>query len=182
MKAVKFTMLITACLYLFGCASGANVQQMTYHGAQKTYAEPLQNNIAVTSTTGGSGTNPLWTSEISNEAYSDALKRSLQSQGLLSDNGQYQLSVKMLKVEQPLFGLDMRVTTHVQYTLTDKATNSIVLDETVIAPYTATIGDAFVAVTRLRMANEGSGKKNIEGLLAKLSALQINPGDISMAP
>lgn len=180
MRTLRLTMLFAACLYLFGCASGAQVGQMTYQGAQKPYAEELKNNIALSSTTGGSGTNPLWTSQISNDSYSAALRQALSSQGLMSDNGKYTLAVKMLKVDQPLFGFDMTVTTHVQYTLTDTAKNSIVFNETVIAPYTATTGDAFVGSTRLRLANEGASKKNIEGLLNKLSELKINPGSVAI--
>ena len=56
----------------------------------------------------------------------------------------------------------------------------MVLNETVVAPYTATIGDAFAAIKRLRLANEGSGKANIQGLLDKLAELQIQPGDVSL--
>ncbi len=69
-------------------------------------------------------TNPLWTSEISSEAFSGAVRGSLQAQGLLSDDGRYKLVVNMLKVDQPIFGLDFEVTTHVQY-FTDRFGNPI---------------------------------------------------------
>ena len=80
-----------------------------------------------------------------------------------------------------MFGLDFEVTTHVRYILTDRENKgTVVLNETVVTPYTATIGDAFAAIKRLRLANEGSGKANIQGLLDKLSELQIQPGDVSL--
>lgn len=79
----------------------------------------------------------------------------------------------MVKVDQPMFGLDMAVTTHVKYTLVDSASGAKVLEETVVAPHTATFGDAAVGVKRLRLANEGSGKKNIDQFLDKLAALKI---------
>jgi hypothetical protein len=56
----------------------------------------------------------------------------------------------------------------------------MLFDETIIAPYTATIGDAFVAIKRLRLANEGSGRKNVEGLMNKLSELEISPKQVSI--
>jgi hypothetical protein len=38
---------------------------------------------------------------------------------------------------------------------------------------------AFVGFIRLQLANEGSDKKNIEGLLDLLSGLKINPEEVS---
>lgn len=81
-----------------------------------------------------------------------------------------------------MFGLDFEVTTHVKYILTDREnTGAVVLNETIVAPYTATIGDAFAAIKRLRLANEGSGNANIQGLLEKLAELQIHPTDVSLS-
>ena len=86
----------------------------------------------------------------------------------------------MVEIDQPSFGFDMTVTTHVRYVLTDTTINSVIYDEIIVAPHTATVGDAFAGVKRLRLANEGSGKKNIEGLLEKLSKLKINKNEISV--
>ena len=79
-----------------------------------------------------------------------------------------------------MVGLDMTVTTTVQYILTDSGSGEVVLDKRVLTPYTATMGDAFVGTTRLRLANEGSARKNIEGLLDELSKLEIGPEEISI--
>ncbi|MFW5427523.1 MAG: hypothetical protein ACKE8G_03180 [Methylophagaceae bacterium] len=181
MKFIKLILLLAASAYLSGCASGAKMENMLYQGEQKSYSNELQNNLEVSTISGGQKTNPAWTSEISNEAFSGAVKESLLTQGLLSDDGKYKMEIKMLKVEQPIFGLDLKVTTYVQYILTDSTDDSIVFDETIIAPHTATFSDAFVAVQRLRLANEGSGKKNIEGLLEKLATLDIGKNEISLA-
>jgi hypothetical protein len=180
MKLFKLALIFVAALYLSGCASGAKMKNMTFQGEQKSYFDVLNDNIELSNVSGGQKTNPLWTSEISSEAFSGAVRGSLQAQGLLSDDGRYKLVVNMLKVDQPIFGLDFEVTTHVQYLLTDSATQSIVFDETIIAPHTATFKDAFVAVKRLRLANEGAGRKNIEALLDKLSALQIDKNEVSL--
>lgn len=182
MLNVRIMVVLAALFYLSGCATGAKMENMVYDGPAKEFDVGLENNMGVSNVTGGEETNPAWTSEIDNDAFSGALKESLLAQGLLSDKGRYQLEVTMLKVDQPMFGLDFEVTTHVRYLLTDPENDdAVVLDETIVAPYTATVGDAFVAIKRLRLANEGSGKANIAGLLDKLSELQINPGDISLA-
>ncbi len=181
MKLIKFALILTAAIYITGCASGAKMENMTFHGEQKSYSEELKQSVGLSDVTGGKETNPAWISEISDEAFSGAVKRSLQEQGLLSDDGKYKLKVKLIKVEQPMFGFDLEVKTHVQYTLTNSINNSILFNKTIVAPHTATFNDAFVAVKRLRLANEGSGMKNIEQFLEKLSELKINKNQISLA-
>lgn len=181
MKLVKFTFVLVVCAYLLGCASGAKMENMVFHGDQKEYSGEIQENMGLGEVSGGKKTNPAWTSEIDNEAFSGAVKESLISQGLYSANGKYRLEVSMLKVDQPIFGLDLEVTTYVRYILTSVDSGAVVFDETVIAPYTAGVGDAFVGVKRLRLANEGSAQKNIEGMLKKLSELRIEPKEISLA-
>lgn len=181
MKLAKMTLILAAMLYLSGCASGAKVENMAYQGAQKNYSAELKQSVEVGDVTGGKETNPLWTSEISSDAFSTAVKQSLSDQGLLSENGRYKLTVNMLSVEQPFMGFDLEVTTYVEYSLVDSEDNSVVFKETIIAPYTATMNDAFAAVKRLRLANEGAGQKNIEMLLEKLSELKITTNQISLA-
>lgn len=180
MKILKVTFALMTCVYLAGCASGAKMENMVYQGGKKEYQTEIKDNLGLGEVTGGEKTNPAWTSEIDNQAFAGAVKQSLQSQGLYAEKGKYKLDVKMLKVDQPIFGLDLEVTTHVRYILTSIETGAVVFDETVVAPHTAGVGDAFVAVTRLRLANEGSAQKNIEVLLNKLSALRIAPQQISL--
>ncbi|EMP56290.1 hypothetical protein MSNKSG1_10463 [Marinobacter santoriniensis NKSG1] len=181
MRNARIFAVLAAVLYLSGCASGAKMGNMVYEGPVNTYDTALQSNVNVANVSGGEDTNPAWTSEIDNDAFAGALKQSLRKQGLLSGDGRYQLEALLLEVDQPMFGLDFKVTTHVKYILTDRKNNgAVVLNETVVAPYTATVGDAFVAIKRLRLANEGSGKANIQSLLEKLSELKIQPGDISL--
>lgn len=168
-------------LFLAGCATGAKMENMTYSGGaegQITYDEPLKDQVAVESVAGGKKTNPAWTSEIDNVAFEGALKASLESQGLYSESGRYQLSAELLKVDQPMFGLDFTVTTYVKYQLLDTQTDKVVFSKTIAAPYTATVGDAFAGVKRLRLANEGSGKENIRKLLSELSGVDINESGI----
>ena len=182
MRNARILAVLAALIYLTGCASGAKMGNMVYEGPVKAYDTALENNVDVTNVSGGEETNPAWTSEIDNDAFAGALKQTLQKQGLLSSSGRYQLEALLLEVDQPMFGLDFKVTTQVKYILTDRENNgTVVLNEMIVAPYTATIGDAFVAIKRLRLANEGSGKANIQGLVEKLSDLRIQPGDISLA-
>jgi hypothetical protein len=104
----------------------------------------------------------------------------LVNEGLYSDNGKYSLSVEMVEIDQPSFGFDMTVTTVVKYILKEKSSGEVLLNKEVNAPQTATVGDAFSGVERLKLANEGSGKKNIEELINLLSELNIEIDKISM--
>ncbi len=173
MKAIKLIVVVTLLTGLLGCASGARMEGMSFYGEPKNYPAALRRNITVTNVSGGEETNPAWTSEIGNEQFMAALIESLRAQTLYSGRGIFNLEVQMIEVEQPMFGLDITVTTKIRYTMKNSTSESTVFDETITASYTATVKDAFAAVKRLRLANEGSAKKNIEALLDKLSRLNI---------
>ncbi|RZU45085.1 hypothetical protein EV700_1897 [Fluviicoccus keumensis] len=159
---------------LQGCATPASIQGMTAPRASTSQSD-LANSISVTEVSGGKKTNPLWTSQISSTDFDAALKASLKSAGLLStDKGRYTLSATLVALEQPAFGLDMTVTSHVMYTLTDTVTGRKLLEETIVAPHTATVGEAFVAVKRLRLANEGSVRQNIDKLITRIETLKVD--------
>ncbi len=180
-KIGRLFLVIAMSGLLFGCASGAKVENMRYTEVSHQYDRALEANVDVNDVSGGTETNPLWTSEISNDAFRQAVKDSLSAQGLLGEQGNYDLAIQLLEVKQPIMGFDMTVTTHIRYVLTDKATDEVVMDEMIITPHTATMGDAFAAIKRLRLANEGSAKRNIESLMDKLAQLKIEPSTVSLA-
>ena len=47
MKRVKKALVIATSLYLVGCASGAQVENMVYQGEQKSYPTAVQNNLVL---------------------------------------------------------------------------------------------------------------------------------------
>ena len=71
----------------------------------------------------------------------------------------------MIEVDQPLFGFTFTVTSKIRYVLRDAESREIVLDEVITANGTATMGEAFAGVTRLRIATEKSAKNNIEKII-----------------
>lgn len=181
MNKLNIVLVSIFVLSLYGCASGAKFENMAHtESLGIAYDDSLKNEVKVKPVQGGEETNPLWTSEISAAAFQKAVKMSLSSQGLLSEDGRYKLKVILSKVDQPFFGLDLTVTTHVSYILVDTKTNQIIFDEVIVTPHTATFSDAAFGVKRLRLANEGAAKKNIEGLLKKLSAVNIRRSNISL--
>jgi hypothetical protein len=169
------SLCLVASMFLGGCVSGATAQGMTVKAADlKTPAGPeVAKSVAVGVVTGGEKTDAMWgVSQIDNPAFKRALVSSLRKAGLLSDDAhaKYVVTAELIALKQPFFGMDMKVTSRIRYMLKDAATGAVVLDEEVIAPYTATVGDAFVGAQRLRLANEGSARKSIATLIEKLEA------------
>ena len=69
----------------------------------------------------------------------------------------------------------------VRYTLANASGSDAVLNDVIITPYKFGMSDAIVVSKRLRLANEGSTTKNIEGLLNKLSELEVAVEEVSLA-
>lgn len=141
---------------------------------------PLRSNLAIKDVSGGKETNPMWKSNIGSNEFEQALEISLRAVGLLADRqaGNYTLTAHLESVDQPFIGLDMTVTASVSYVVSERTTGKDVFKRTFAVPYTASFGDAFVGVERLRLANEGAIRANITQLVDELFRLKI--GSIAM--
>jgi len=168
-------------LALGGCASAARVTAMvpTEPSAVSLPVDsPLREGLSLEGVMGGEETNPLWTSEVSNTDFREALRQALVYYDLLyqgDGKSSYSLRANFISLDQPLMGFDLTVTSVVEYRIKERATGDLFFEETVTAPYTATVSDAFLAVERLRLANEGSIKENI-GKFIKRLVKSANPG------
>ena len=113
----------------------------------------------------------MWVSEVGNPEFSEALRHALATHAMLADGkGKYDLTATLIKLDQPILGIDMTVTAEVEYALTDSASGKQLWSERVNLPYTASFSDAFLGMERLRLANEGAIRVNIEALLKALIA------------
>ncbi len=68
------------------------------------------------------------------------------------------------------FTIDMEMA----WSLVNARTGDIVMRESIKSSYTATAGDAFAAVTRIRLAVEGAAQNNIRQGLQKIAALSLD--------
>lgn len=171
---MKRLILVAAAAALSACASASKPGAMVAPVSEANIIadeSPLREAFTVGAVAGGKETNPLWTSEVSNTDFAEALRQSLAAHAMLSSvEGKYRLDAEMLKLKQPFAGFNMTVTSTVRYTATEVASGVVVFDETVETPYTAEVGDSFLAVKRLQLANEGSIKSNISKLIELLIA------------
>lgn len=184
MRIIKSLATIGLLTALAGCASAAKVENMAYavpSGQQGGYDAALQQQVRMGFVGGGTDTNPLAASEIETADFSEAVRQSLALRGLHSESGKFELTVMLLRVDKPFGGLNMTVTTTVQYILKDSESDEVVFDETVVAPHTASMGDAFIGSTRLRLANEGSARKNIQGFMEALASLEVPSEEIEIS-
>ena len=162
---------------LAGCASPAQMKNMSVNSESLKIENdsPLRKNMTVRTVTGGSETNPMWTSQVSSKDLKGALTSSFKATELQSDNpnARYALDAAMIELNQPFIGLNMTVKSTIDYTVIDTKTNSVVFDESISAPFTASPGDSLVGMRRLRLANEGAIRENITKLIKELQDLEL---------
>lgn len=164
-----------SCISLSGCGINASVEPMTYTytATQKPANHRLLNSIGVAEVSGGHEINPLLGSEISDNSFREALEKSLQNSKLYQQNpsANYLLNAKIMRFERPVIGFDFKATLTVNYKLINTKNNTTVYSKTITSSHTATVKDAFVGVTRLKLANEGAAKENFHLLIEDLYRL-----------
>jgi hypothetical protein len=128
--------------------------------------------------TGGQKTNPLWTSQVASEDFATALQLTIEQHGLFSrvlksGGGDYELNVRLIQLRQPLMGFNMTVQAEVEWQLRQPSSGKVVWREITNKTHTATVGDAFAGVARLKMANEGAIRENIKAGLEQIATLSL---------
>lgn len=186
---MRRTLTFTAiALLMTGCATASKPGAMAAEITDATIISAdskLRGSVSMADVEGGKSTNPLWSSQVSNEDFKEALRQSLASHAMLADGeGRYTLTAELMKLKQPFAGLDMSVTSTVKYTLMDTETGEVVFVDEVAEKYTAKMGDALVGVKRLQLANEGSIKSNIGTMLKRMietiDSESVNIADINI--
>lgn len=171
---IKWSLIAAALLPLAACASGANPRGMTVTPNDlpaNAVAAELESTIGIGIVSGGEDTNPLWTSEVGNEEFKQALRNSLEGLKLYgsSADSRYLLDAHLVDLDQPLMSFDTTVTSSVRYLLSERATKRKVLEELVVSAHTAKMGDSWYGVERLKLANEGAIRDNIAEFIRRLS-------------
>lgn len=160
---------------LTGCASPANREAMTVVGLQLGQKHDASVSVK---TSGGSETSGMEGSFISDADLKAAIESSIAQNSVFKqvvqgDGGNYELLVSVITLDRPLFGASFTVNLEAAWTLTKASDRSIVYRKALRSSHTATMGDAFAAVSRLRLAIEGAAKKNIEQGLQEISQLKL---------
>ena len=180
LNKIRFILIAVLALFFTGCDSFARVDYMVVNGSKYAAREPLtkelKNNISVIKVSGLKNNYPTGISEIGNTQFKIALEKSLLEANLLNaipKSSAFHLNAKLLEVEQPGISLDFTVSASVQYELVEASSGVVVYSEKITKPYTSYMKDSFVGFERLRFANEGAAKANIEEVIKRLYRIKV---------
>jgi len=173
MSTIVLTILI-AFLLNSGCAAQAS--RMVPSDYEVVNKHPYT--VSISESIGGRGTNPLWTSQISNKAFTEALSNALAQSGVFQavikgGDSDYILDVTILDYNQPWMGADIDISMNTKWELANAKTLVPVWSDTFKTTYRAKLTDALIAAERLQKANEGSVRTNIKEGIKRLSMLNI---------
>ncbi len=163
---------------LAACAAPAAPDRMAAPAARAAdvaAASPLRQAIAVGPVGGGEETDPMWTSEVGNAEFRQALELSLERRGYLSrDPGEarFRLEAFLVELKQPRSGYTLHVASYVRYKLLRAADDAVMIDELISGSAKATLGDSLVGIKRLQIANEKAMRNNIAAFLLRLRAFE----------
>lgn len=175
MKKLIVISLIASTFSLTGCAFNATTDKMVYRpqSGVTPKRKELKNNIALSDVKGGKEINLLVTPQISNLQFKAALEESLKQANLYHQlsNERYLLKSTITHLDQEMFGINLKVMLSVLYTIEDTKTNKVIYNKTILTDHTATFNDSAIAVIRLRIADEGAARKNIEQFITDIENL-----------
>ena len=177
-ERVTGILIVTVVVGLSGCASTATREAMLV-GAPATRNYPYSVSVQ---TRGGTETSATTGSTVSNEELKAAVEGSIMQSKLFKSvvqggNGDYEITVIVTQLTKPVFGASFTVEMEAGWALTKVSDKAVVLRKVVKSAHTATLDDAIVGATRMRIAVEGAARKNIaQGLqaIADLGALDAD--------
>lgn len=165
--------LAAAAALLGGCASPAGPQGMVATAPMASFGKQVAGSVTVR-TSGGKATGAMDSSNIADADLKAAVERSITESALfrqvLPEGGDYLLSIGVSQLLKPMWGSTFTVEVEMGWTLQRPGGGEPLLRKLVKSSGTATGGDAFVGVTRLRIALERAVQDNIRQGLAAVAA------------
>ena len=173
-RSLSIIALCASAAVIAGCATASKPEAMVPTTAVAGTQHHATTSVVVA---GGSETSSMGKSQISNEAFQQAIAMSIEKNKTFSSvvkapGGDYTLAVTVVSMDQPSFGLSFTVKMEAAWSL-KKTDGTVVMQESIKSEGTAGVGDAFAAVERLRLANEGAARANISAALEKIGKLNF---------
>jgi hypothetical protein len=163
--------LVALAIALAGCATPADKTAMTVTASATATGKQYPYSVSV-ATSGGKGTGAMESSNIDNADLKAAIEASIKETRLFKEvvqgkDGQYELTVNVIELSKPSFGLTFTVDLEAGWTLVRTSDKQVVFRKALKSTGTAGVSDAFAGVVRLRLAVENAAKANIaQGLVA----------------
>lgn len=179
MRAGRVLGVLTAVMLLCGLAGCATPAKPT--AMQAVQLTPVHHYAysVVVETQGGSATGALDSTNISDADLKAAIEQSIVQSNLFKQitasrtGADYVLSVTLASFSKPIFGSSFTVKMEAGWTLIRLSDHSVVMRKLVRSAHTATMQDAGIGVTRLRLAVEGAAQSNIEQGLKAIDELGL---------
>jgi hypothetical protein len=175
LKCKNLLIAATLAIALTGCSSPANRAAMTPQGlvVAKHFSHSLQ-----VQTAGGADTGAMDSSNISDADLKAAIEEAVVQSKLFKTvvqgtGGDYELSVRVSSLSKPVFGATFTVDMETAWSLTKASDRSSVMRKSIKSTGVASMGEAFVAVTRLRLAVENAARDNITQGLKAIAELNL---------
>ena len=178
LKKIIMSVLVLASLSVFLLASGCAANASRMVPTDFEVVNKHHHTVSINESIGGRETNPLWTSQVSNSAFTEALSNALAKSGVFQavikgGGADYLLDVTILDYDQPWIGIDIDIRMKTKWELADAKTLVPVWSDTFETTYRAKLSDALIAAERLQKANEGSVRTNIKEGIRRLSILSL---------
>jgi hypothetical protein len=178
LRKIMMSTIILTILSLFLLNSGCAAQASRMVPLEYEIVNKHPYTVSIHESIGGKETNPLWTSQISNKAFTEALSNALTQSGVFQSvikggDADYILDVSILDYDQPWMGADIDISMNTKWELTNSKTLVPVWSETFKTSYRAKLADALIAAERLQKANEGSVRTNIKEGIKRISMLNL---------
>jgi hypothetical protein len=174
----KIIALMLALSLLQACAAAARSDRMVPENiSPAATAQTVM--LSVGSVGGGAATNPMFSSQVGDEEFRQALSETLQAAGLsnrsASAQNTYTVEASLTGLSDPIMGFSFTVESEVYYQVTRNSDSTTIFAESIKASGTAKVGEAFVGTERLRIAKEYSIRENISAFIeAIVSILNSN--------
>jgi hypothetical protein len=167
----KIITLVLVLNLLQACASAARPDRMVPENISPvTTAQPVM--MTVESVGGGSATNPMFSSQVGDEEFRQALTETLSAAGLsnpgASAQNTYAVDASLTGLSDPSIGLNFRVESEVYYRVTRTSDSRDIFAESINASGTGQISDSLIAIERLRIAKEYSIRENISAFIERI--------------
>ena len=172
-RSLSLATLCAAAGVIAGCASPSKPEGMVPVAAIAGQSARTTSVVVA----GGSETSAMGKSQISNEAFQQAIVMSIEKNKTFSSvvkgaGGDYQLAVTVVSMDQPSFGFSFTVKMEAAWSL-KKADGTVVMQESIKSEGTAGATEAFAGTERLRLANEYAARANIAAALEKIGKLSL---------
>jgi len=162
---------------LGGCATPAATEAMIPETANAEKTHPYSVNVEVT---GGRATEPIGTPQIANDAFDEAISKTLikiKAFARVKEDkaGTYALEVIIFNVQQPspVGSGSASVTMETGWTLTNLLSGEVVWQQALRSTYTAASNSDLTFIGRLKKAMEGAAKDNIKQGVTEIVRLSL---------